>query len=242
MLPVIKNLLALQERDRKIMRLREELARIAPERATLNTQAATAQARLDEVRQNAKQIESDRKRLELEVEAQNQLIQKYSLQQYQTRKNEEYRALTHEIEACRAEIARIEDTILDLMEKADALQKEAQRRRAEAEATQLLVKGKLEELQQREEQLKAELADLESSRADLAGMVEEVHRARYDRLFRSKGGNVVVGIHRGVCGGCHMTLQRQSVVSCQADQEVVSCPNCGRILFFTPDMDTTVAE
>lgn len=242
MLPVLKNLLVLQERDRKIMRLREELARIEPERRKLNTQAASSQARLEDIQHTAKQIESDRKRLELEVEAQKQLIEKYSLQQYQTRKNEEYRALTHEIDGCKAAISKIEDGILELMEKGDTAHHEAKRRAAEAQAAQTLVHGKLAELQQREEHLKTELSELEKGRAELADSVEETHRARYERLFRSKGDSVVVGITRGVCGGCHMTLQRQSVVSCQADQEVVSCPNCGRILFFTPDMDTTVAD
>jgi hypothetical protein len=53
---------------------------------------------------------------------------------------------------------------------------------------------------------------------------------------------VVVGVARGVCGGCHMQLSRQLVVTCQADQEIVSCLNCGRILYFTPDMDTAVVE
>ena len=39
MMEVIKNLLALQERDRKLMRLREELSRIAPERQALGAAA-----------------------------------------------------------------------------------------------------------------------------------------------------------------------------------------------------------
>jgi uncharacterized protein len=242
MLPVIKNLLVLQERDRRIMRLREEFGRIAPERLNLTTQASRAQAGLEEIRELSKHIESDRKRLELDVEAQKLLIDKYSLQQYQTRKNEEYRALTHEIDTCKANISKIEDAILELMEKGEAAQKETQRRAKEAQAAKTLVDGKLAELQSREERLVAELAELEKGRNELADTVEEVHRARYERLLRSKGGSVVVGITRGVCGGCHMTLQRQSVVSCQAEQEVVACPNCGRILFFTPDMDTTLAD
>ncbi len=43
------------------------------------------------------QIESARKELELEVEAKKQMIARYANQQFQTRKNEEYRALAHEI-------------------------------------------------------------------------------------------------------------------------------------------------
>jgi predicted nucleic acid-binding Zn-ribbon protein len=39
-----------------------------------------------------------------------------------------------------------------------------------------------------------------------------------------------------------MQLSRQVIVSCQADQEIVNCPNCARILYFTADMDTAVAD
>jgi len=67
-------------------------------------------------------------------------------------------------------------------------------------------------------------------------------RSKYERLAKQKGQNVVVGIQHGVCGGCHMQLSRATVVGCQAEQEVVTCTNCGRILYYTRDMDLAVAE
>ncbi len=242
MLEVIKNLLTLQERDRNLARLREQLGRIAPERQTFTVQAAACQARLEAARLRAMQIETARKELELEVEAQKQMIDRYSLQQFQTRKNEEYRALTHEIDTCKANIGKIEDRILELMEQADQAQAEIRSASGAAQQTQQLVDGKLADLARREQDLKSELGQLETGRAELAGAVDESSRGRYERLFKSKGNSVIVGIHRGVCGGCHMTLQRQVVVSCQAEQEMVSCPNCGRILYYTEDMDTVAAE
>jgi uncharacterized protein len=242
MLEVIKNLLALQERDRRLLRLGEELSHMGPERQTLSTQANAAQARLEAAKLQARQIEADRKRLELEVEAQKQLIAKYSLQQFQTRKNEEYRALTHEIDTCKDAISQLEDRILGLMVQADEVQQAVATHSAEARETKALVDAKLAELATREAALQKEQATLNGGRAELAQAVDDTSRHRYERLLRSKGNKVVVGIQGGVCGGCHMTLQRQVVVTCQAEQEPVACPNCGRILYFTPDMDTTAAE
>ena len=242
MLDVIKNLLALQERDRKLMRLQEELSRIAPERQAFSARAFAAQAKLASNRLRAKQIESDRKKLELDVDAQKQLIDRYSVQQFQTRKNEEYRALSHEIDTCRANISRLEDQILELMEQADTAEADIAATTREQSETKQLVDGKLADLAKRENELTQELNSLVEGRTTLAEAVDEPVRLRYERLLRSKGNNVVVGINHGVCGGCHMVLQRQVVVSCQADQEVVPCPNCGRILYFTPDMDTATPE
>ena len=94
----------------------------------------------------------------------------------------------------------------------------------------------------REGKLKQELDALSVNREELASVVDESTRSKYERLFKQKGRNVVVGIQHGVCGGCHMQLSRSIIVGCQGDQEIITCPNCGRILFFTPDMDLAVAE
>jgi predicted nucleic acid-binding Zn-ribbon protein len=39
-----------------------------------------------------------------------------------------------------------------------------------------------------------------------------------------------------------MKLQPQLLVSAQAQQELVTCSNCGRILYYTRDMDLAVTE
>jgi len=108
--------------------------------------------------------------------------------------------------------------------------------------TKRTVDGRLADLTAREAQLRQELNALEANRNELAAAVEEGARTRYERLLKQRGGSVVVGIERGVCGGCHMQLSRHLVVACIADQEIVSCPNCGRILYYTRDMDVSVVE
>jgi hypothetical protein len=92
------------------------------------------------------------------------------------------------------------------------------------------------QLGEREKNLQKELAELQSNREQLAAAVEEGSRGRYERLIKSKGENVIVGITHGVCGGCHMKLPAQTLVACQAEQELITCANCGRILYYTRDM------
>lgn len=242
MLAVVEKLLILQDRDRHLLRVEDELTRMGPERQELKAKADAAQAGLEAAKLKLRQIESDRKKLELEVEAKKQLIEKYSVQQFQTKKNEEYRALAHEIETCKQDIVKLEDQQLELMEQAEVAQKgmdAAARTAAEARKT---VESRLADLEAREKNLQKELAELQSNRATLAETVDEVVRSRYERLLKHKGSTVVVGIQHGVCGGCHMRLSRQTVVTCQAEQEIVNCPNCGRILYYTRDMDLAVAE
>jgi predicted nucleic acid-binding Zn-ribbon protein len=242
MLEMIEKLLVLQDRDQKIQRVQQELAHIVPERETLRAKATATQAQLATVKTRAKQTESDRKRLELDVGVKKQQIEKYANQQLQTRKNEEYRALAHEIEMCNADITKIEDGEIELMEQAEQAQKEANGLSREADETKKLVEDQIAQLDQREENLKKELAELQQGRAELAVAVEKSALNRYERLIESKGGNVVVGVDHGVCGGCHMKLPAQILVTCQGQQKIVSCTNCGRILYYTRDMVLAVAE
>ncbi|HUA37473.1 MAG TPA: C4-type zinc ribbon domain-containing protein [Candidatus Sulfopaludibacter sp.] len=242
MLEAIEKLLILQDRDRKIRHVQQELDHIRPERETLRARAATAQTQLDAAKNRLKQIESERKRLELDVEGQKSRIEKYANQQLQTRKNEEYRALAHEIELCKETIVKLEDQEIVLMEQGEAAQKEITRATQETNEAKKLMENQVAQLDQREANLKKELAELQHGREQLAASVEETARARYERLFKSKGDNVVVGVHNGVCGGCHMKLPAQVLVTCRGQQELVGCINCGRILYYTRDMALAGAE
>ncbi|HLX96734.1 MAG TPA: C4-type zinc ribbon domain-containing protein [Verrucomicrobiae bacterium] len=238
----IEKLLILQDRDRNIRRVEQELGHIGPERETLRTKAATTQTQLDVAKNRVKQIESDRKRLELDVEGQKSQIEKYANQQLQTRKNEEYRALAHEIELCKEAIVKIEDEEIVLMEQGEVAQREVTRATLEANEARKQVESQVTQLDQREANLKQELAELQTGRAELAAAVEETARTRYERLYKSKGDNVVVGVQHGVCGGCHMKLPAQILVTCRSQSEIVGCINCGRILYYTRDMELAAAE
>lgn len=242
MLETIEKLLVLQDRDRKIHRVQAELAHISPERQSLRAKAAATQGQLDAAKNRVKQIESERKRLEIDVESQKTQIEKYANQQLQTRKNEEYRALAQEIEHCKAAIIKIEDAEIELMEQAEAAQKEVLRAMADANEAKKMVESQVAELDQREANLKKELAEVLQGRAELFSAVEESARLRYERLLKSKGDNVIMGINHGVCGGCHMKLPAQILVNCKSQKEIVTCSNCGRILYYTRDMELAAAD
>src|SRR5207249_3133166 len=98
-----------------------ERLRLPQERKTIEARLAATGAALDAVKQKSKEIEIERKKLELDVQSKETAIAKYKQQQYQTRKNEEFQALSNEIKRMELEISVIEDRELELMEQADQL-------------------------------------------------------------------------------------------------------------------------
>src|ERR1700744_1040991 len=120
---IIEKLLILQDRDRRILHIKKQLARVEPERQLFQSKLSSGQSGLDSAKLKVKQAETDRKKLELDVESKKTQIEKYTLQQFQTKKNEEYRALAHEIENAKEAIGTLEDQQLELMEKIESYQK-----------------------------------------------------------------------------------------------------------------------
>jgi len=118
------------------------------------------------------------------------------------------------------------------MEQAETAQKELLRATQAAKDARSLADEQVRATRRAGRESEKELAQLEANREELAAAVDEGARNRYERLVRSKGDNVVVGVHHGVCGGCHMKLPPQLLVTCQGEKELVGCSNCGRILYY----------
>ncbi|HEY1172335.1 MAG TPA: C4-type zinc ribbon domain-containing protein [Verrucomicrobiae bacterium] len=243
MLDVIEKLLVLQSHDQKILKTQEELSGVGPQRQAANSKISGSTQALENAKTQLKQLESERKRLELDVEAKQELIRKYATQQSQTKKNEEYKAFASQIETCKKEISGIEDVELGVMEQIDSAKVAVTKATDVAKADKTVLDGMLAKLSERESVLKSELAALQAKRPEYAAAVsDESALSRYDRLFKNKAGRALVGVVHSACGGCHMKLPTQVIVGCQGQQEIVSCPNCGRILYYTRDMDLTVSD
>ncbi len=79
--------------------------------------------------------------------------------------------------------------------------------------------------------LESRLEELTKERAEIAGKIDEDLLGRFERLFKSKGDAVVVPLEHEVCTGCHMKVTTQTAHRAKAGKEIVSCDNCGRILY-----------
>src|SRR5688572_625732 len=108
MLKEIEQLLILQNRDRKLRALKQELKNLPIERRQLEEKLANAAKQFEGVKLQSKEIEVERKRLENEAQSKRDQIAKFQVQKFQTRKNEEFRALNNEIERFEGEVRQLE--------------------------------------------------------------------------------------------------------------------------------------
>lgn len=229
--PELEQLLVLQDRQQKIRQIENEIKTLPLQRKNLDGQLASSVASLDALKLRAKQLEVDRKKLELDANTRRDSIAKLRTQQYETRKNEEFQAIGHEIERYSKEITSIEDNELELMDQAEKLKSEVGAEEKKTAATKESISRQVVDLDEKSKALQARLDELKKEHADIATKIDEDLLDRFNRMFESKGDAAVVAIEHGVCTGCHMKLTTATVKDVEAGKEIVSCEQCGRILY-----------
>ncbi len=227
----LEQLLILQDREQRIRQIRSEIETVPLRRKSLEAQLAASKASVEALKQRARQVEMDRKKLELDVGTRTETISRLKTQQYQTRKNDEFQAIGHEIERYENEIRKIEDDELELMVLADKVKLELTEEEKKAAAIKESVARQTADLDEKSKALESQLEGLTKETAELAGKIDEDLLARFERLFKSKGDAAVVAVEHGVCTGCHMKVTIATASRVRAGKEIISCDNCGRILY-----------
>src|SRR5207244_13349547 len=131
------------------------------ERSHLESQLAASAAGVDELKQKTRQVEIERKRLELDVGTRAESIARLKTQQYQTRKNDEFQAIGHEIERYENEIRKLEDQELELMIEADKLRGEIEADDKSARATKETISRQLTDLEAKSKALDSQQRERE---------------------------------------------------------------------------------
>lgn len=231
MLSEIESILILQDRDQRILKLEADLKRIPIEKERAKERLANDQAAVAKAKSAIQENEIEIKGIELDIGVRKQTLEKLKVQQYETKKNDEFTAFENEITRYSEEVDDYETSELELMEKADILSALQKKAKAALALTQNLVDEEIALLEQRGSECLKQHQEVLANRQSLASDIDEDLLSLYDRLMKSKGGDAVVSASTGQCKGCHMKLIPSTMINVQAAKEVVQCENCGRILY-----------
>ena len=231
MLAELEQLLILQDRQQKMKQVETETKTLPLERKGLDSQLAAVVAGVEGLKQKGKELEVSRKKLELDVGTRTESIARLRTQQYETRKNDEFQAIGHEIERYEKEIGQLEDQELELMDQADKVKEQLAAEEKKAAGAKESIARQMKDLEEKEKALASRMTELTAERDKLAAGMDEDLLNRFERLFASKGDAALVAVEHGVCTGCHMKVTTATAKAVEAGRELVSCEQCGRILY-----------
>lgn len=212
--------------------LQQELSRIPAERQQIESRAKDESTLVESLKQKLKQAEADRKNIDVEIEAKKQQIAKYQVQQFQTKKNEEYQALNHEIQKAKEEIDELETKELELMVRADEVNAQLKVEQAKLGEMLKTLESQKATLAQREAAITKELEQIKAERDAKSKEIDEDIYAKYERIKRNKGDSAIVGVQHGNCQGCHLAVTPTVLHQVKGGKGIVTCDNCARILYW----------
>ena len=209
----------------------EDLEKIPKDETRAKERLAGDQAAVKKAREELMANEVEIKKVELDVGTRKTTINRLKTQQFETRKNDEYTALGHEVTRYEKEVDELETKELELMERADNFRSALTAAEQALAKTQERVNEELQSLADRRKRVGDEAAALRTEREKLAAQAPEAQLPLYDRLLKTKNGIAVVPAIAGKCGGCHIKLVASTMVKVNQGLDGVQCESCGRLLY-----------
>jgi len=231
----LSHLIALQNADTNIRRLQAEIESIPERRAEIEKefdQRAFEIRALEERRDNGRQ---ERARLESEIFEQKQRADRADRNLMAAKKPDEYTAAIREADAARKQISAFETQVLEQMEIADQAEKDLTERAPEVEKLGADMKARFKAF---DEQVQTQQQQVENAKAERERLMNELPKATsamYKRIAsRIRDGVAMAEARNGACMACYMALRPQIMADVRRGEEVITCDNCNRILYYAP--------
>ena len=236
----LQQLIALQNLDISIRRLQAQIEATPLRRAEIEKEFDQRASEIRAVENRRDEARHERARLEAEVGEQRSRAERADRNLMSSKKPEEYTAAIREADAARKQISTFETQILEQMEIFEQAET-ALKERAEEVAS--LNSDRDERLRQFDEEaggLAARLDDERKERELVFGALPKLMSAQYKRISaRIRDGIAMAEARNGACAACFMALRPQIMAQVRKGDEVITCDNCNRILYFVPKDSVT---
>src|SRR5450755_313155 len=233
MLPDIENLLKLQDTDKEIRRLQDEVAEFPKRVAVIEQKLAGTKAQLEKAQAAVKADEAARRKYDTAISDLRGKITKYRDQSLDVKTNDQYRALMDEVQFSETEIAANEDKILEMMVNADARDKEVKAAQAELKAETTEIAQEKEVARQRTAEDEELLAAWRAKREQIRTGINDDLLRHYERVSKFRGSGLSE-VRDQKCMACRVMLRPQTYNEVRSGTQTIVCDSCQRILYFNP--------
>jgi predicted nucleic acid-binding Zn-ribbon protein len=229
----LKQLIALQNTDTNIRRLQAEIEAIPKRRAEIEKEFDQRAFEIRELEKARDEARSERIRLEAEVQEQRTKQERAERNLMSSTKQEEYQASIREADAARKHISQLETQILEKMEAFEQAESQLKEREPEMLRLSAEMETRIKEF---EEQTRTQADQLAASRLErerLMATLPKPMTSLYNRIStRIRDGIAVAEARNSSCTACFMSLRPQVMAEIRRGDDVITCDNCNRILYY----------
>jgi predicted nucleic acid-binding Zn-ribbon protein len=237
MTPDLKLVIQLQDLDGRVKQLLEEISslpkHIAAIEKTLDSHIRKLEADLAALAANQR----ERKKLEGDIQVQEQKVSKLKDQMMEAKTNEQLWAFQKEIGYCQNVIRKAEDRILDLMAESEPLEQNVTVAQAALKEEKQKVESEKQSTRKQTDDDEKALQEIRTQRESAVRDLSPQVYSAYEKIRVKRRGLAVAEAAEGRCSACHLALRPQFFQDLRSNERVMFCESCGRILYYNPPAD-----
>src|SRR5882724_10622725 len=225
MLRDVDNLIAVQQADKEIHRLKDEIAALPKVVAAIEAKLAGTKAALEKAKGAAKADEASKRQFESAIQDLQGKISKYRDQSLAVKTNDQYKALMHEISFAEQDIRKLEDQMLESMLDVDVNQKAVKAAELELKEETAEIAKETAEARRLTAEDEKQLAELNGRRDTLRAGVSTDLLRHYDRVYKFRK-SALAEARDHKCSACQVMLRPQTYNEVRTNKQIVICDSC----------------
>jgi predicted nucleic acid-binding Zn-ribbon protein len=231
----LEQLIALQNTDTNIRRLQADIQAIPQRRAEIEKEFDQRAFEIRSIETRRDVARSERTRLETELAEQRAKAERADRNLMSSKNEHEYTAAIREADAARKAASQLETQILEQMEILEQAEGQLQERAPEVERLRGEMETRLAEFEEQTKRQEVELVTARQERERLLLTLPKPMSTLYNRISaRIRDGIAVAEARNGSCTACFMSLRPQMMAEVRRGDDIITCDNCNRILYYVP--------
>ena len=229
----IAQLVALQRVDDEIFTIEQEIEKAPREVESLRIEFAALQAEKAHLDDKMIHLREQAKRIDFDIDKDLDKISKGKDKLMQVGNAKEYHAMMREMDTLEKSNRTREEEKITLAKELERQNEAVADLDGRYSAMETDLKAKEESLDQRLNVANAKRAELDKERASAGQDIPEPILSRYEFIRMRLSHPVIVSVEASICSGCNIAIPPQSYIELQRGSQILSCPNCQRLIFWS---------
>ena len=232
-----ENLIKLQKLDIELRNTSVLLDDIPHQIKEIDQKSEESLQLVQDTKNKFSQNQKKRRVLEVELQDKKEKIEKYKRQLNEIKTNKEYSSLLKEIDDTNTKIDALEEEIIGEMLSADDIEKEIKAADKKADEIHAELAKKKEAILEEKNKAEEKLKNLDAEKEELLPKIPSDQMKLFKQISSKKNGIVLSPLTDEFCTMCHMRVRPQMVNELIAGSQIITCENCGRILYYKKKSD-----
>ncbi|NCC24132.1 MAG: hypothetical protein EOM25_02870 [Deltaproteobacteria bacterium] len=228
----IEQLVLLQRLDTEAQELEKSLRDMPEQLAGLKGKFVGLERQMGQVRERINLLEEQKSRIEHEIEEDSAKVKRSKNKLMMVENTKEYHAMMREMDTLEKmnrireeERVSLLEELAEQNEQAAGLAERIAELRSEIDAQEDGLKADMAAKEKR-------LAELRKQKAKACECIPDPIMDRFEFIRGRLDNPIVVSVTDAICNGCHIRIPPQIFIEIQKGEQILSCPNCQRIIYW----------